>query len=80
MPISALDVRTAKLITTTQIITSVYAVVKELMENALDADADNIEINLVCVTYTEINPAYLFIICFYKEDAVIYKDFLCLPR
>ncbi|XP_011264141.1 PMS1 protein homolog 1-like isoform X2 [Camponotus floridanus] len=47
MPISALDVRTAKLITTTQIITSVYAVVKELMENALDADADNIEINLI---------------------------------
>lgn len=50
MPISVLDERTAKLITTTQIITSVYAVVKELMENALDADADNIEINLVCKT------------------------------
>lgn len=49
MPISALDLRTAKLITTTQIITSVYAVVKELMENALDADADNVEINLVCI-------------------------------
>ncbi|XP_011867029.1 PREDICTED: PMS1 protein homolog 1-like isoform X2 [Vollenhovia emeryi] len=47
MPISALDVRTVKLITTTQIITSVYAVVKELIENAIDADADNIEINLV---------------------------------
>lgn len=48
MPILALDVRTVKLITTTQIITSVYAVVKELIENAIDADADNIEINLVC--------------------------------
>ncbi|XP_011167372.2 PMS1 protein homolog 1 [Solenopsis invicta] len=47
MPISALDVRTVKLITTTQIITSVYAVVKELVENAIDADADNIEINLI---------------------------------
>ncbi|XP_011630022.1 PMS1 protein homolog 1-like isoform X1 [Pogonomyrmex barbatus] len=46
MPISALDVRTVKLITTTQVITSVYAVVKELIENAIDADADNIEINL----------------------------------
>ncbi|XP_012531280.1 PMS1 protein homolog 1 isoform X1 [Monomorium pharaonis] len=47
MPILALDVKTVKLITTTQIITSVYAVVKELVENAIDADADNIEINLV---------------------------------
>lgn len=47
MPISALDVRTIKLITTTQIITTVYAAAKELIENALDADADNIEINLV---------------------------------
>ncbi|XP_050465419.1 PMS1 protein homolog 1-like [Cataglyphis hispanica] len=47
MPISALDVKTAKLITTTQIITSVYAVVKELMENAFDANADNVEINLI---------------------------------
>ncbi|XP_011691543.1 PREDICTED: PMS1 protein homolog 1-like isoform X2 [Wasmannia auropunctata] len=47
MPISALDVRTVKLITTTQIITSVYAVVKELIENAIDAGADSIEINVI---------------------------------
>lgn len=51
MPILALDVKTVKLITTTQVITSVYAVVKELIENALDANADNIEINLVCNKY-----------------------------
>lgn len=48
MPILALDVKTVKLITTTQVITSVYTAVKELIENALDANADNIEINLVC--------------------------------
>jgi len=48
MPISALDIKTVKLIATTQIISSVYAAVKELIENSLDADADNIEINLVC--------------------------------
>lgn len=48
MPISALDANTVKLITTTQVISSIYSVVKELVENALDANADNIEINLVC--------------------------------
>lgn len=47
MPIFALDRKTAKLITTTQVITSVYSAVKELVENALDAGADNVEINLV---------------------------------
>lgn len=47
MSILALDVKTIKLITTTQIITSVYTAVKELIENALDANADNVEISLV---------------------------------
>lgn len=46
MPILALDVKTVKLIATTQIISSVYAVVKELIENSLDAGADNVDINL----------------------------------
>ncbi|XP_053983549.1 PMS1 protein homolog 1-like isoform X1 [Hylaeus volcanicus] len=47
MSICALDKDTAKLITTTQIITSVSTAVKELIENALDADAKSIEINLI---------------------------------
>ncbi|KOX79290.1 PMS1 protein like protein 1 [Melipona quadrifasciata] len=46
MVISALDKDTVKLITTTQVITSVSTAVKELIENALDAGAKNIEINL----------------------------------
>lgn len=47
MVISALDKDTAKLLTTTQVITSISTAVKELVENALDAGAKNIEINLV---------------------------------
>ncbi|CAD1474454.1 unnamed protein product [Heterotrigona itama] len=47
MVISALDKDTVKLITTTQVITSVSTAVKELVENALDAGAKNIEINLI---------------------------------
>lgn len=47
MTISALDKDTVKLIITTQVITSISTAAKELIENALDAGAKNIEINLV---------------------------------
>ncbi|KAG6800019.1 PMS1 protein 1 [Apis mellifera caucasica] len=47
MTISALDKDTVKLITTTQVITSISTAAKELIENALDAGAKNIEINLI---------------------------------
>ncbi|XP_046838469.1 DNA mismatch repair protein MutL-like isoform X2 [Vespa crabro] len=47
MLIRSLDENTIRLVTTTQIITSIYSAVKELAENAFDANAKNIEINLV---------------------------------
>ncbi|XP_072029412.1 PMS1 protein homolog 1-like [Amphiura filiformis] len=37
---------TVRLITSSQVITSVYSVVKELVENSLDANADNIDVKL----------------------------------
>ncbi|KOC62559.1 PMS1 protein like protein 1 [Habropoda laboriosa] len=46
MIISALNNDTVKLLTTTQVITSISSATKELIENALDADAKNVEINL----------------------------------
>ncbi|XP_074650598.1 PMS1 protein homolog 1-like [Tubulanus polymorphus] len=41
-----LPASTVRLITSTQVITSVYSVIKELIENSLDAGATNIEIKL----------------------------------
>lgn len=41
---------TVKLISCTQIITSVSDVVKELMENALDGEATSIDVILVSMT------------------------------
>nr|ATL75353.1 DNA mismatch repair protein PMS1 [Diachasma muliebre] len=46
MGISALDKKTIKQITTTQVIISVYSAVKELVENALDGGANNIDVYL----------------------------------
>lgn len=51
MIISALDKDTVKLITTTQVVTSISTAVKELIENAFDAGAKNIEINLVHINF-----------------------------
>ncbi|XP_057334660.1 PMS1 protein homolog 1-like [Microplitis mediator] len=46
MSIKALDKNTVKKLTTSQVITSVFGVVKELVENSLDAGANNIEVSL----------------------------------
>lgn len=45
--IKPLSKETIKLINSTQVISSVYSAVKELVENSLDAKATNIEVNLV---------------------------------
>ena len=45
-----------RLIGSTQVITSVFSVVKELLENALDAQATAIEIKLVNTSYSFENP------------------------
>jgi DNA mismatch repair protein PMS1 len=47
MPMKQLPSSTVKLITSTQIVTSVSGVVKELIENALDGEATSIDVVLV---------------------------------
>jgi len=51
MSIKQLPSSTVKLVTSTQTITSVSSVVKELMENALDAEAVNIDVKLVSMAF-----------------------------
>ncbi|OXU25513.1 hypothetical protein TSAR_009331 [Trichomalopsis sarcophagae] len=47
MSIKPLSKETVKLINSGQVISSIYSAIKELVENSLDAQAQNIEVNLV---------------------------------
>lgn len=47
---------TVRLLSSSQAITSVHAVVKELVENSLDAKATNVEVKLVSSTTTRSYP------------------------
>lgn len=47
MSIKPLSQHTTKRLTTAQIVTSVFSVVKELVENSIDAGANDIAITLV---------------------------------
>lgn len=51
MSIKQLPSSTVKLVTSTQTVTSVSSAVKELMENALDAEAVNIDVKLVSMAF-----------------------------
>lgn len=47
--IQELPKSSSRLLTSSQIITSVFCVVKELVENALDGAAKNVEVKLVSI-------------------------------
>ena len=49
MSLHLLSKETVHLLSSSQVITSVYAVVKELVENSLDAKATSIEVKLVSI-------------------------------
>ena len=44
-----LPVESIRLLTSTQVVTSFASVVKELIENALDAGASSVDVKLVCL-------------------------------
>ena len=61
---------TVRLITSSQVITSVVSAVKELVENSLDATANNVEIKVVRLNSTLLimcnSPIFISIISSYK--------------
>ena len=48
--LKSLPVATVRLIGSSQVITSVFSVVKEILENSLDAEATSVEIKLVRIS------------------------------
>ena len=59
--LKSLTVATVRLIGSSQVITSVFSVVKEILENSLDAEATSVEIKLV-----RINPCSDSFLVFYN--------------
>ena len=49
MSISELPKNTVSLLKSTQVVTSVWSAVKELVENSLDAGANNIEVSVATI-------------------------------
>lgn len=62
MPLAQLPPSTIKLIGSSQVITSVSSVVKELLENSIDSGANSIEIKLVSL------HIFLFFFKYFRRD------------
>lgn len=60
--IHELSKSSASLLTSSQIITSVHCIVKELIENAFDSCSKNVEVKLVCTEYLPLRHLAFFII------------------
>lgn len=66
-----LSAETVRLLSSSQVITSVVSVVKELIENSLDAGSTSIDVKLVTIVFTINKPQHFFTIVTLTESAAL---------
>lgn len=66
-----LSAETVRLLSSSQVITSVVSVVKELIENSLDAGSTSIDVKLVTIVFTINKPQHFFTIITLTEFAAL---------